>query len=501
MTFQTPTSQPVHADRSTHPEQEMTQLLRSAAVLALVLALAPTPVAAQDTTPLIVRGGWLFTATSDTVERNRGLFVRAGKLLVTDGTFSDQDTTGARLIQLGDDEYVLPGLIDVHAHYNMTLGDSGTRQDEYQYNPLIFLANGVTSTFPAGEYDPEGMMEARKRIDRGEQTGPRIFNSGPYFGTARPGWNQAATAEDIQREVDYWAERGVRGFKAKGISPKHLQPLMERAHAHGLRVAAHLESGFRGSTNAADAVRMGIDRVEHILGGEALSRDRTAYPSWIQVDTASREFKDIVRLFIQNGVVFDPTITAPVYFSTVTDKPGFDYWVDERQFFTPEVQAWVKRQPPRKAFPMFDSLYLAMLRTTRSFHDAGGTITMGTDNPSRGEYLAGFSAHRELHALSLAGIPTAAVLRIGTINGARALDVGNSLGTIETGKLADLFVVRGNPLNDIRNTRNVRLVIKDGVAYDPQQLLEQAKGKIGFTATRSAPSSRAGPQATVPPAR
>ncbi len=479
----------------------MMRPLHLIAVLAMVLGFPPTPASAQGATPLIIRGGWLFTATSDSVERNRGLFVRGGKLLVTDGMFGDQDTTGARLIQLGDDEYVLPGLIDVHAHYNMTLGDSGSRQDEYQYSPLIFLANGVTSTFPAGEYDPEGMMEARKRIDRGAQVGPRIFNSGPYFGTARPGWNQAATAEDIYREVDYWAERGVRGFKAKGISPRHLKPLIERAHTHGLRVAGHLESGFRESTNAADAVRMGIDRVEHILGGEVLDRDRTAYPSWIQVDTSSQEFRDIVQLFIQNGVVFDPTITAPVYFSTVTDKPGFDYWVDERQFFTPEVREWVKRQPPREAFPMFDSLYLAMIRTTRAFYDAGGIITMGTDNPSRGEYLAGFSAHRELHALTLTGIPNAAVLRIGTINGARALDADNTLGSIEAGKFADLFVIRGNPLDDILNTRNVRLVVKDGATYDPQQLLEQAKGKIGFTAPRPALPRRTGPRAAIPPVR
>ena len=63
--------------------------------------------------------------------------------------------------------------------------------DEYTVNPIVFLANGVTSTFPAGEVDPEGMMAARRRIERGEQIGPRIHSSGPYFGTARPGWRNA----------------------------------------------------------------------------------------------------------------------------------------------------------------------------------------------------------------------------------------------------------------------------------------------------------------------
>jgi imidazolonepropionase-like amidohydrolase len=84
-----------------------------------------------------------------------------------------------------------------------------------------------------------------------------------------------------------------------------------------------------------------------------------------------------------------------------------------------------------------------------------------------------------LHAMVLAGIPPAAALRIGTINGARALGVSDRLGTIEPGKLADLFVVRGNPLEDIRHTHDIRLVIKDGKTYDPAALLASVKGKLG----------------------
>jgi imidazolonepropionase-like amidohydrolase len=90
-----------------------------------------------------------------------------------------------------------------------------------------------------------------------------------------------------------------------------------------------------------------------------------------------------------------------------------------------------------------------------------------------------YPSHRELHALVLAGIPPAAALRIGTINGARALNVSDKLGSIEVGKFADLFIVRGNPLVDIRNTRHVRTVVKAGVVYDPADLLRSVEGKIG----------------------
>jgi imidazolonepropionase-like amidohydrolase len=434
--------------------------------------------------PVVIRGGWLFTSTSDNVVRNQGVLIVSGRLVAVNRPISADEAAGARVIDLKDDEYLLPGIFDVHAHYNMTLGANGLRSDEYTYNPLIFLANGVTSTFPAGEYDPEGMMEARKRIDAGEQIGPRIYNSGPYFGSARRGWNANATQADIYRDVDEWAAKGARAFKAKGIAPQHLRWLIERAHMHGLTVTAHLESGFRNSTNARDAILMGIDRVEHILGGDQLDPNKPAYPSWSMVDTSSKQFKEIVALFISRHVMFDPTITAPVYFSDLQE--GFDYWVDERKFFTPEVQEWVRTKPARHAVPSWDSLYMAMRRTTKALYDAGGQLTLGTDNPSAGEFLAGFSAHRELHTLVLSGIPAAAALKIATINGARAMGVSDKLGTIETGKLADLFVVGGNPLADIKNTRNVHLVLKSGTIYDPKALLAQAEGKIGASPKRAA---------------
>jgi imidazolonepropionase-like amidohydrolase len=82
-------------------------------------------------------------------------------------------------------------------------------------------------------------------------------------------------------------------------------------------------------------------------------------------------------------------------------------------------------------------------------------------------------------ALTLSGIPAADVLRIGTINGARALGVSDRLGSLEPGKLADLFVVDGNPLDDIRNTRNVVWVMRGGRHYDAAALLASVEGTLG----------------------
>jgi imidazolonepropionase-like amidohydrolase len=455
----------------------MMRITVCALLVALAIGLGRAPAAAQAGETVVLRGGWIFDPEAGTVSRNGGIVVRNGRFMRV-GEVPTAYETGARVVTFADDDYLLPGLFDLHAHYNVNLDGSG-RRDDTVVNPVVFLANGVTSTFPGGEYDPERMLELRQNIDRGLRIGPRLHNTGPYFGTAREGWNRNATADDIRRDVDEWAERGVAGFKAKGLALQHLAPLIERAHAHGLTVTGHLDSGRGGSINAKDAILLGIDRVEHIMGGDALSRDSAAYPMWIKVDTASREFRDIVKLFIDHGVFFDATITAPVYFTEL--KEGFDYWYDERTLFTPEVQARVRARPALELNPLMDQLYWTMRRTTKAFYDAGGghLITLGTDLPSSGDFLPGFAAHRELHTMVLAGLPPAAALRAGTINGARALGVGDRLGSIETGKWADLFVVRGNPLDDIRNTHNVRMVMKAGVLYDPQELLASVVGKLG----------------------
>jgi imidazolonepropionase-like amidohydrolase len=129
----------------------------------------------------------------------------------------------------------------------------------------------------------------------------------------------------------------------------------------------------------------------------------------------------------------------------------------------------------------FENIYWTKRKEVKAFYDAGGAdlITLGTDHPSWGEYLTPFSVHRELQSLSLSGIPNAAVLRMATINSARAIGLGDRLGSIEAGKWADLVVVRGNPLRDIKRTRMPRIVIKGGQVYDPSALMKSVEGKIG----------------------
>jgi imidazolonepropionase-like amidohydrolase len=448
---------------------------RTMAVASCVAALFASPAGAQRS---IIEGGHYFETAAGTMRPNPGILVVAGRIAKI-GELTDTDREGTTTYTVDASHYILPGLFDLHAHYAIDLFGDGRVDDTTAY-PALFLANGVTSTFPAGEMDPRRMRRLRIAIDNGRRPGPRIYNSGPYFGSWRPEWSHTMTADSLAAEVDYWIAMGARGFKAKGIRAGHLRTLIERAHQHGVTVTAHLGSGFRNSVNPRDAILMGIDRVEHFLGGDAMVPDRSAYDVLESMDPDTDEFRAIVALYLERGVYFDATMSAYGYYAE-RDPEVYAYFTDEQRFLTPYMRAIIERREPRRVLGQFERIYWNKRRLVKAFYDAGGgsRITLGTDHPSWGEFFSAFGAHRERLSLALAGIPPADVLRIGTINGARALGVGDRLGSIETGKLADLFVVDGNPLADIRNTRRVEWVMRGGRPYDAAELLRSVEGTLG----------------------
>ena len=180
---------------------------------------------------------------------------------------------------------------------------------------------------------PRGWRSSGSGYDPGGSTPvPRIFNSGPYFGSARPGWNPTSHREELHAEVDHWVERGVKGFqRPRGSEPDHLRWLIERAHWHGPpRSRGHLDSGYRNSViTPGDAVAHG-DRPGGALPGRAgpLPSTQSAYASFPGVVPGTPEFDDITDLFIRYGVYYNQTLSAYGYFGS-RDDGVFDFWTDE----------------------------------------------------------------------------------------------------------------------------------------------------------------------------
>ena len=241
----------------------------------------------QKKVDLLITGGSWFETSSKSFRSNRGLAIVGDKIVAVDIEPSSVDA--AKRFELESDKFILPGFVDCHAHYNVRIFKK--RREEFHVMPIIYLANGATTTFSCGEYAPEEMNRLRKQINSGEKIGPNLITSGPYFGRARPGWRGKKPEQEIRDEVEFWAKQGAGGFKAKAIDPDSLKVLIEQAHKYGLSVTGHLDSGFRGSVNPRDAIEMGIDRIEHFIGGDAMPDSKSAYAVLGQITRDMPEYK------------------------------------------------------------------------------------------------------------------------------------------------------------------------------------------------------------------
>lgn len=479
----------------------MTSSIGKPVTTAGILLILASSAVAQWSEPsadeIIVRGGWLFDGVSDTRRQNTGIVIRDGKFAELDADLQEQVLAAANVIDLTDADTILPGMIDLHAHYNFNLVDVG-RTEEVIYNGIIFLANGVTSTWSAGEYYPERVIEQRDRIDSGESHGPRLFASGPYFGGFRceysiktaaddcAGWPNDITEEEIRAEVDKWAEQGVISIKIKQSTPGEAMILIDQAHKNGMTTTGHL-GNYEGEWDVSlrDAVLMGIDRVEHRLtlgsGGPE-----------------SADMQQMIDLLLRHQVYYDANLQMYGGINLRNELGGAMTWTDEAKFFTPYAQSLLEKRgppPPESGEAEFAQRVLEL----KSLYESGGEnlLIVGTDEPVYTSLLPGFAFHRELLAMVHAGLPPVVVLKAATINGANSLNIADKLGSIEVGKLADLFIAGGNPLEDIKMARNVRFIIKAGVVYEPDTLLKSAEGKIG----PSGPDDHADWELTIEPLR
>jgi len=458
----------------------ISRLCNTAALILLLVSF--TTYAQWSDSPsdeIMIRGGWLFDGISNTRRQNTGIVIRGGKIVEVDADLQEKDLTATNVVDLTDSETVLPGMIDLHAHYNFDLVDVG-RVEEVVYNGIVFLANGVTSTWSAGEYYPERVLGQRDLVDSGEATGPRLFVSGPYFGGFRceysiktaaddcSAWPNDITEEEIRAEVDKWAEQGVVSIKIKQATPGETKILIEQAHKHGMTTTGHL-SNYEGEydVHPRDAILMGLDRLEHQItlgsGGQE-----------------SAEMGQMIDLILKHQVYYDANLQMYGGINLRKELGADMVWTNEAKYFTPYAQALLEKRgepPPESDVAEYTQRVLEL----NKLYESGGEnlLIVGTDEPVYTTLLPGFAYHRELFAMVHAGLPEIAVLKAATINGANALGIGDKLGSIELGKLADLVVIKGNPFEDIKATRNIQLVMKDGAIYYPDSLLKSAEGMIG----------------------
>jgi len=384
-------------------------------------------------------------------------------------------------------KWVIPGLIDMHAHVTVLPIDSNLAiieeyDQEASFEALkTLLAFGITTVRnPAAPTNDA--LELRDLVKRNEVSGPTIYTTGfalnrtkAFFGP----FAATSTEEEIRAEVQSQVEAGVDFIKVYGsLKPEQIRIAIDEAHKHDKKVIGHLQN-----TSWTEASDLGIDFVTHAApwNGDYLPKElqQNYRPTflgrlfWLEnVDYNEEPIQNMIRSMRKHNVSVDPTLIAfhtkfwgdsPTYTNSkhliLAPKLVTSIW--NKTTFTSgwslEDYARAKQQWPK------------LLALTKLMYDNDIMITAGSDFPNPW-VIPGISLHQELQLLSEAGIPNEEVLRIATLNGAKALGIDDRTGTIIVGKEADLVFLDANPLDHIENTQKIVFVLKDGKRYNPGDL-------------------------------
>jgi len=409
--------------------------------------------------------------------------IEEGKITVVAPSAEARVPTGARTIDLTG-HTVIPGLVGMHNH---TFYTTRGRSVQLQFSaPRLYLANGITTARTTGGTSPYHEINMKRQIDRGQVPGPRMHLTGPYL--TGPGgaatMAQIGSPEEARRIVNYWADEGVTWFKAyTDISREALRAAIVAAHKRGLKFTGHLCSvSFR------EAEALGIDNLEHgLFTNSDYVPNRTPdhcspemRTSLLKVAIDGPEVQQTIREMVKNNVAMSSTLA--VYELSYPDRPPLEDRV--LAALSPEAREEYlsarKEMSERAAQSTMPELFRRAQAFERAFVKAGGLLGAGVDPTGVGGALPGFGDQRNYELLIEAGFSPVEAIQIMSFNGAKILGVDKQLGTITPGKLADLVVIRGNPIAQNADIRQVTTVFKDGVGYDSAKLIDSVKGLVGI---------------------
>ena len=446
------------------------------------LLVAQTP-SVPATRSLILTHVTVIDATGSPAKSDMSVVIRNHRITAL-GTTNAALPADAEVVD-ATGKFLIPGLWDMHVHTGR--GDI--------FLPL-YIANGVTGVRDMGGdlEDPSGESSSlsaryiqlslwRAAIEEGSLLGPRFVIAGFLIdGFKWPGNIAATNAEEGRQAVDVLKKTGVDFVKIKSfLSRDAFLAIAAEARRQNMVLAGHVPDAVR----VAEASDAGQKSIEHLTGiavgcsaierqlmdekAQAFAvRDRARYG---RIEPRAGETFDaavadaLFRRFVRNGTWQVPTlielrrnalgdVSAEAGQAAAKDDPRWAY-------LPVSLRDWWSKSRSGTVPDGGKELFNGQLSLTQRMHKSGVLFLAGTDTPNP-HILPGFALHDELKLLVSAGFSPMEALQAATLNPARYLGREKDLGTIETGKLADLVLLDANPLDDISNTRKIRAVIVDG---------------------------------------
>lgn len=447
-------------------------LIRASVGVSLIAALATACEPGAGITAYV--GAEVFDGTGAPLLLDAVILVKGGRIEAVGPSTSVTVPKGAVEVRI-DGKWVIPGLIDGHTHVE-------------RWTLSRFLGYGVTSVRDMGGV-LDSVIALREAVSLGSTLGPRMFITGAMIDAAPTTWPsavQVGTTTEGRAAIDRLVLLDVDQAK---IYTKVDRPLLEaiadEATVLNLPLAAHL-----GRVDAVTAARLGVRFLEHMAGVvEATAADRGRYiaahndffrgwnlqeRTWPVLDSASLD--RTARELVQLGVTIVPTLTLHEAWANLTN-PRFVERLDlsgvpdavRRGWDIPDL-VW-RANLDDEQFQAFRRSRPYQDRFVRMYHRLGGPVIAGSDAPNQ-LIAPGASLHDEMALLVRAGLLPRDALLAATGTPARLLGV-DSIGVIRAGALADFVILNANPLEDIRNSRDIDRVVYRGVAYTPTELRER----------------------------
>jgi Tol biopolymer transport system component len=399
----------------------------------------------------VLRGGRVVTMKGTEVIEDADVVVTNSRITAVGKRGEVQVPADARIIDVSG-KTLMPGFVDTHYHPQWLVAGVHSTQT-WQY--LATLAYGVTTT-----RDPQtattDVLTYGDKVEAGEMVGPRIYSTGPglFLGENIRDLDHARSV--MKRYASYYDTKTLKMY----MSGNRQQRQWIIMAAKELGIMPTTEGGLDFKLNLTHAID-GYSGLEHSLPITPI-------------------YNDVLELFKSTGITYSPTLLVSYggpfgenYFYTF-ESPAND---TKLRRFTPgpELDAKVRRRGtngggspgPGGWFMKDEYVFPKHAEFAKRLVEAGGKVGIG----SHGQ-LQGLGYHWEMWAMKTGGMSNHDVLRTATLFGAQGIGMEKDLGTIEGGKLADIVITDGNPLDDIRNTNTIRYVMKNGRLYDGNTLDE-----------------------------
>ena len=373
------------------------------------------------------------------------------------GTTGDAAKADAEIDATG--KYVMPGIVNTHMHWH---DERGNVPLPVQYERNLYLAAGVTTTREVGgDFTKSKQWQADSNAHK--IIAPRILVY-PFVSKGKTG-----RPDEIRAWIRDIKQKGADGLKIIGMDRDQLEAILDEARKQGLRTATHIAVE---ETTAKDYIELGVTSIEHFYGvadaaidgiqnfppdmnyGNEIHRFGRAGELYEQAnpDRLSR----IIDTMIQHGTAWSPTLS--IYEASrdvirAQNQPWFRDYLHPtlEQYFKPSLDnhgsyflGWSSAQEAH-----WRRQYRIWMDALREFGIKGGLITTG-DDAGFIYSMYGFGIARELELQEEAGFHPLEVIEHATWNGARLLGMGDKLGKIREGYMADLVIVNGNPLENLR---------------------------------------------------